>query len=157
MKLHCLPKRKTALSWSLSIKVKSSLRQHNYRVFSISDVLITLWVSYREAKERHWTIPEIRRTPLKKTKESPKNYPYFSLGIPKKIFTFLSCKGKEDMGIPKLFDCLSYKNGSSQFCLTVFIQKKKKKKKRKEKKRKEKKMEGGFPILSTIFRILNLF
>ena len=47
---------------------------------------------------------ELEAQPLKKTWESKKFYPHFSLGIPKKVSTFFGHSGKEDMGIPKSFD-----------------------------------------------------
>ena len=57
--------------------------------------------------------------PLKKTWESKKFYPHFSLGIKKKKATkkkkkqkkaFFGHKGKEDMGIPKFLISFSTKN-----------------------------------------------
>ena len=66
----------------------------------------------------HWAIPEIICTP-KRRHGNPKNVTHiFSWELPKNEHFFgSSCK--EDMGIPEVFDCFQYKNGTSQF-VTVF-------------------------------------
>ena len=73
-----------------------------------------------------------------------KIYPFFSLGIQKKkkkkINRFFSCKGREDMGIPKISDCFLVQKMEIPNCFTVLVTKKWK-----------------FPIYFTNFRILNVF
>ena len=56
-----------------------------------------------------WAITEIRRTPLKKSWELPKFCKFF-IANSQTINHFLSRKGKEDMGIPKVCDRFKYKN-----------------------------------------------
>ena len=75
--------------------------------------------------------------PLKKIWESLKKfYSHFSLGIPppKKINHIFGCKDKEDVEIPKNFDCFWYEKWEFSFfflfcfvfCLFVFFLQKKK-------------------------------
>ena len=52
----------------------------------------------------NWAIPEIRCTPPKEDMGIPKILTTFFIGNSKKIKPFFSRKGKEGMGIPKIFN-----------------------------------------------------
>ena len=51
-----------------------------------------------------WAIPEIRCTLNKEDMGITKILTTFFIGKSKKIKYFFGCKGKEDMGIPKIFN-----------------------------------------------------
>ena len=63
----------------------------------------------------YWPIPEIRCTPLKKTWESQKCYPHFSLGIPQILSTVLVARLKKIWECPNFWIVFSTRNGNSQF------------------------------------------
>ena len=55
-------------------------------------------------KFEQWAVPEIRCTPPKEDMGIKKNSTTFFIGKSQKIKHFFGCKGKEDMGIPKIFN-----------------------------------------------------
>ena len=68
----------------------------------------------------YWAIPEITCTPPKEDMRIPTILPTFFIGKSKKIKHFFGCKGKEDMGIPKIFNHFQYKKWEFPIFLTIF-------------------------------------
>ena len=98
---------------------------HNFKLFLITSVSLSYPLSKQMAltftflfKKLIWStlinllliwniiglFQKLDAHPLKKTWEFQKFWPHFSLGNTEKIKHFFGCKGKEDMGIPKIFN-----------------------------------------------------
>ena len=112
--------------WKKILEFGGNFVHFLYKTFQKSDACLAYMFTTGESvvlifkgNRTYWAIPEIKCTPPKEDMGILKILATFFIGKSQKIKHIFGCKGKEDMGIPKIFHHFSTKNGNSQF-FTIF-------------------------------------